>query len=193
MIPQVLLAALLLLPASVASPGPAFQYTAAGAQPSGAQSSTIQQERTTAAAGVAARPSWRWPLAPRPPVLRGFDPPPKPWLSGHRGVDLDFTAGTQVVSPAAGSVSFVGVVVDRPVITIDHGGGLRSSFEPVESTLVAGSTVAAGQVIGTAVPGHCPAAQCLHWGVREGEDYVNPLQFVLDLRPSILLPLPGPP
>lgn len=191
--PPVLLAALLLLPASVASPGPAFQYAAAHAQPSRAQSTISQQEGTTAAAAVAAGPSWRWPLTPRPRVLRGFDPPPKPWLSGHRGVDLDFTAGTQVVSPAAGRVSFVGVVVDRPVITIDHGGGLRSSFEPVDSTLVAGSTVMAGQVIGTAIPGHCPAAQCLHWGVREGEDYVNPLQFVLDLRPSILLPLSGPP
>ena len=191
--PPVLLAALLLLPASVASPGPAFQYTAADGQPSRTPSTINPEEKTTAAAGVGARPSWRWPLAPRPRVLRGFDPPPKPWLSGHRGVDLDFAAGTQVVSPAAGTVSFVGVVVDRPVITIDHGGGLRSSFEPVDSTLVAGSTVAAGQVIGTAIPGHCPAAQCLHWGVREGEDYVNPLQFVLDLRPSILLPLPGPP
>lgn len=191
--PPVLLAALLLLPASVASPGPAFQYTAAHGQPSRAQSAGTQPGGTTTAAGVGARPSWQWPLAPRPRVLRGFDPPPKPWLTGHRGVDLDFAAGTQVVSPAAGTVSFVGVVVDRRVITIDHGGGLRSSFEPVDSTLVAGSTVAAGQVIGTAIPGHCPAAQCLHWGVREGEDYVNPLQFVLDLRPSILLPLPGPP
>ncbi len=191
--PPVLLAALLLLPASVASPGPAFQYPAAAGQPSRAQSTITRQEGTTAAAGAGARPSWQWPLAPRPRVLRGFDPPPKPWLSGHRGVDLDFAAGTQVVSPAVGTVSFVGVVVDRPVITIDHGGGLRSSFEPVDSSLVAGSTVAAGQVIGTAIPGHCPLAQCLHWGVREGEDYVNPLQFVLDLRPSILLPLPGPP
>ena len=209
--PPVLLAALLLLPASVASPGPAFDYTAAGQRAAGqqdipaqatvtqqenvqgTQQESFQQESTTAAAAVGARPSWHWPLAPRPRVLRGFDPPPKPWLSGHRGVDLDFAAGPQVVSPAAGTVSFVGVVVDRPVITIDHGGGLRSSFEPVDSTLAEGSAVAAGQVIGTVLPGHCPAAQCLHWGVRDGEAYVNPLQFVLDLRPSILLPLPGPP
>ncbi|MBT2565720.1 M23 family metallopeptidase [Arthrobacter sp. ISL-85] len=192
--PPVLLAALLLLPASVASPGPSFQYSAAGAgQPYPARSTVPRQEWTTAASGVGARPSWQWPLAPRPPVLRGFDPPPKPWLSGHRGVDLDFAGGTQVVSPASGTVSFVGVVVDRPVITIDHGGGLRSSFEPVESTLKVGAAVAGGGVIGTVLPGHCPAAQCLHWGVREGENYVNPLQFVLDLRPSILLPLSGPP
>ncbi|MFP5311424.1 MAG: M23 family metallopeptidase [Actinomycetes bacterium] len=188
--PPVLLAAFLLLPASVASPGPAFQYSGAAGPTAAIQSFGVQQESTTAAAGASAGLSWQWPLAPRPPVLRGFDPPPKPWLSGHRGVDLGFAGpGGQVTSPTAGTVSFVGVVVDRPVITIDHGGGLRSSFEPVASTLAAGSTVAAGQLIGTVQPGHCPAAQCLHWGVRDGDEYVNPLQFVLDLRPSILLPL----
>ena len=65
-------------------------------------------------------------------MLRAFDPPAKPWLSGHRGVDLQAAHdGAPVTSPAAGTVSFVGVVVDRPVITIDHGDGLRSSFEPV--------------------------------------------------------------
>lgn len=207
--PPVLLAALLLLPASVASAGPALPHSAATFTPtaySPAHGSAatpgppdsdwqpvFQRERATTAAAAGAAPSWQWPLAPRPPVLRGFDPPPKPWLSGHRGVDLGLgTAGTPVMSPAAGTVSFAGVVVDRPVITIDHDGGLRSSFEPVDSTLAVGEAVAAGQVVGTVLPGHCPAAQCLHWGVRDGEEYVNPLQFVLDLRPSVLLPLPGP-
>ncbi|WP_457949255.1 M23 family metallopeptidase [Pseudarthrobacter sp. alpha12b] len=196
-----LLAALLLLPASVASPGAALPNSAALTSNTALYgTANFSQEAggprgsTTAAAPAAARHSWQWPLAPRPPVLRGFDPPPKPWLSGHRGVDLGYAAaGSQLTSPAAGTVTFVGVVVDRPVITIDHGGGLRSSFEPVESTLAVGAAVAGGQVIGTVLPGHCPAARCLHWGVREGTEYVNPLQFVLDLRPSILLPLPGPP
>jgi murein DD-endopeptidase MepM/ murein hydrolase activator NlpD len=176
--PPALLAALLLLPASLA---PAGEVLAFGALPSTAAVSP--------AAAVAA-PSWQWPLTPRPGVLRNFDPPPKPWLSGHRGVDLGAASdGVQVSSPAAGTVSFAGVVVDRPVITIDHGNGLRSSFEPVESTLTAGTVVAAGQPIGTLLPGHCAAASCVHWGVRRGDDYVNPLQFVMDLRPSILLPL----
>jgi murein DD-endopeptidase MepM/ murein hydrolase activator NlpD len=191
--PPVLLAALLLLPASLASAGQPPPGMSVPVMASDAVGPTVHQpESATTAAQTGARPSWRWPLAPRPPILRGFDPPPKPWLSGHRGVDLGFaTAGTSIVSPAPGTVSFVGVVVDRPVITIDHGGGLRSSFEPVESTLAVGTTVGAGEVIGTALPGHCLAAQCLHWGVRDGEEYVNPLQFVLDLRPSILLPLAG--
>lgn len=163
-----ILAALLLpLPVSVA-PGPA-----AGPLTSGA--------------------SWQWPLQPRPPVVRDFDPPPQPWLSGHRGVDLGAADdGAQVTSPADGTVSFVGTVVDRPVLTIDHGNGLRSSFEPVESTLSKGTTVAAGQAVGILRTGHCGPAPCLHWGVREEGDYVNPLKFVMDLRPSILLPLrPG--
>ncbi|MET3144030.1 UNVERIFIED_ORG: murein DD-endopeptidase MepM/ murein hydrolase activator NlpD [Arthrobacter sp. UYEF10] len=145
-----------------------------------------------APAETAPRASWEWPLSPKPAVLRAFDPPDKPWMSGHRGVDLEATHdGVPVTSPESGTVSFVGVVVDRPVITIDHGGGLRSSFEPVASPLTAGTVVAKGETIGTLLPGHCGALACVHWGVRREDAYVNPLEFVTDLRPSILLPL-GP-
>lgn len=137
--------------------------------------------------------AWDWPLAPRPEVLRAFDPPDKPWMSGHRGVDLQTAAdGAPVTAPETGTVSFVGVVVDRPVITIDHGNGLRSSFEPVASSLSTGATVSKGDVIGTVLPGHCASTPCVHWGVRRGEDYINPLSLVTDLRPSILLPLRVP-
>jgi murein DD-endopeptidase MepM/ murein hydrolase activator NlpD len=94
-----------------------------------------------------------------------------------------------VTSPADGVVTFAGVVVDRPVLTIDHGDGLRSSFEPVTSDLKPGDHVGKGQSIGSLAPAHCSGTPCLHWGVRRGEDYVNPLGFVEDLRPSILLPL----
>ncbi len=139
---------------------------------------------------TATGPSWSWPLAPKPAVVRPFDPPPEPWLSGHRGVDLQAAAdGVPVTSPADGVVAFVGVVVDRPVITIDHGGGLRSSFEPVRSHLHQGEQVRKGQEIGVLEPGHCGQLPCVHWGVRRGEEYVDPLAFVMDLRPSVLLPL----
>lgn len=137
----------------------------------------------------AAAAGWGWPLSPRPGILRAFDPPSRPWLSGHRGVDLRASHdGAPVVSPAPGAVSFVGIVVDRPVITVDHSNGLRSSFEAVGSDLAAGSAVARGDVLGWIQPGHCTPGPCLHWGVRRGEDYLNPLAFVTDLRPSVLLP-----
>ncbi len=156
----------------------------------------ISSGRGSPRAGPVPASAWSWPLSPRPAVLRAFDPPAKPWLSGHRGVDLEAAFdGAPLKSPAAGTVSFVGTVVDRPVITIDHGNGLRSSFEPVASSLRAGSAVAEGDVLGQVQTGHCgPAPPCLHWGVRRGEDYVNPLAFVMDLRPSVLLPPlnPGP-
>ena len=147
----------------------------------------------SAAVLPAAPAAWGWPLSPRPAVLRTFDPPAKPWLSGHRGVDLRAVHdGAPVASPASGTVSFVGVVVDRPVITVDHGNGLRSSFEPVESGLPAGAAVAAGDTLGRVRPGHCGPDPCVHWGVRRGAEYLNPLAFVMDLRPSVLLPvLPG--
>lgn len=99
-------------------------------------------------------------------------------------------AGSTVLSPADGRISFAGWVVDRPAITVDHGNGLRSSLLAVDSDLQAGDTVSAGDPVGTvAESNHCPAG-CLHWGVRRGETYVNPLQFVMDLRPSVLLPVP---
>ena len=171
------MAALLLLTTAAAAPS-------AAPAPFALPAAFPARSTTTAPAG------WSWPLAPRPAVLRPFDPPDKPWLSGHRGVDLGAASdGVPVTAPESGTVSFVGVVVDRPVITIDHGNGLRSSFEPVRSTLKKGASVAKGAIVGTLLAGHCGSSPCVHWGVRRGEEYLNPLSFILDLRPSVLLPL----
>lgn len=145
-------------------------------------------------ATMVVRPSghgWTWPLEPQPVVLRQFDPPRRPWLSGHRGVDLGGTRGAEVRSPQGGTVVFSGWVVDRPVVTIDHGGGLRSSFEPVTGVSPVGAHVAKGEPVGTVALGdtrHCAPDDCLHWGVRSGEEYVDPLAFIEDRRPSVLLP-----
>lgn len=148
---------------------------------------------TTAAAPLPAILAWAWPLSGKPQLVRAFDQPAQPWLSGHRGVDLLAPQGSSVVAPTDGIVSFSGVVVDRPVLTIIVADGLRLSFEPVLSELRAGDAVLRGQHVGVlAGPTHCrdPAlgGSCLHWGVRRGDDYLNPLQFILDLRPSVLLP-----
>ncbi len=181
-----LLLALSLIPAdSVAG---ASEVSASDQVPASTQVS-MSAVRGSPRAGPVPAPAWSWPLSPRPAVLRAFDPPARPWLSGHRGVDLEAAHdGAPLISPAGGTVSYVGTVVDRPVITIDHGNGLRSSFEPVASALAAGSAVAKGDVLGQVQAGHCgPAPPCLHWGVRRGEDYVNPLAFVMDQRPSVLL------
>ncbi|WP_330059161.1 M23 family metallopeptidase [Paenarthrobacter sp. Z7-10] len=114
-------------------------------------------------------------------------------MSGHRGVDLLAAAGAHIRAPAAGHIVFAGWVVDRPVLTIAQAGGILSSFEPVTSSLTVGTPVTAGQLLGTVVLNrHCPPSSCLHWGVRRLGLYVDPLRFILDRRPSILLPLVSP-
>lgn len=145
-----------------------------------------------AAAAGPTRPRWQWPLSPAPEVVEPFRAPAKKWLSGHRGVDLAASAGQEVRSPATGTVSFSGTVVGRGVITITTPEGRRISFEPVAEQLPRGIRVTAGQRIALRDPNavHEGCGGCLHWGVREGEDYVNPLLFVQDLEPSILLPVP---
>lgn len=133
---------------------------------------------------------WRAPLVDVT-VVRPFAEPPRPWDAGHRGVDLTATPGQGVLSPGPGTVTFASRVVGRGVVVVTHPSGLRSSFEPVAAALVPGTPVSAGTVVGTLedVPGHCAPAACLHWGVRAGERYVDPLEL-LDPR-VILLPLPA--
>lgn len=133
---------------------------------------------------------WRWPLQPQPRVERGFDPPDQPWLAGHRGVDLAASAGQPVLAPEAGRVSFSGVLAGRGVVVVTHPDGLRSSFEPITAALPSGAVVAPGQTVAvvSAVAGHCAPLTCLHWGVRRGTTYLDPLAFV-GRAPLVLLPL----
>ncbi|MGW9193384.1 murein hydrolase activator EnvC family protein [Micromonospora chersina] len=137
---------------------------------------------------------FRWPLAGTPRVVRRFDPPLQPWLPGHRGVDLAATSGAEVRSAAAGVVLFAGTVAGRPVVTVGHADGLRTTYEPVRPGPAAGARVAAGTPIGLLTAGHpgCAAAACLHWGLRRGEEYLDPLAL-LGLGPVRLLPLDPPP
>ncbi|GAB3842104.1 hypothetical protein GCM10028800_01640 [Nesterenkonia populi] len=91
-------------------------------------------------------------------------------------------------------VSFSGAVVDRQVLSINHGSGYVSSFEPVESELEVGDPVSAGQAVaslGSYEHGstHCTDRPCLHWGVRRHSEYINPRLLLGDLEPSVLLPL----
>lgn len=150
---------------------------------------------TPAAAGSPSSrvvPTFRWPLPGEPPVVRRFDPPPQPWLPGHRGVDLAAGAGTPVLSAGDGVVTFAGAVAGRPVVTVGHANGLRTTYEPVHPVVEAGTPVLAGVPIGRLRAGHpgCAAPACLHWGLRRGDTYLDPLAL-LGRGPVRLLPLDG--
>ncbi|MFZ3395705.1 M23 family metallopeptidase [Rhodococcus sp. 7Tela_A2] len=140
------------------------------------------------AAGPPAGPLFGWPLDPRPAVTRAFDPPDRNWLPGHRGVDLAASPGQHVRSAGDGVVVFAGTVAGKPVVSVDHPGGLRTTYEPVVAAVVSGRRIGRGDPIGTVESGHegCPVAACLHWGLRRDRDeYLDPLPLVE--RPVIRL------
>lgn len=143
-------------------------------------------------AGTGAAPvTYAPPLPGELTVLRAFERPAAVWSAGHRGVDLPARAGDQVLSPADGVVSFAGLVAGRPVVTVTHPDGLRSSLEPVDATVGVGQAVTRGASIGTvdsASASHCAPSTCLHWGVRRGEVYLNPVSLLGSTGPVVLLP-----
>ncbi len=156
---------------------------------SAASASTGPSQSLAKPAALSTAAGWRWPLAGEPKILEPFDKPAQNWLPGHRGVDLGASEGTKVSSPQRGKVTFASTVVDRPVVVIDHGGGFKTSIEPVTATVKVGAMVNAGDQVGTVATGaHC-SGRCIHWGVRLEGEYIDPTLLVRDMRPSILLPL----
>jgi murein DD-endopeptidase MepM/ murein hydrolase activator NlpD len=141
----------------------------------------------------AAGGTWFWPVTG--PVVRAFDPPASPYASGHRGIDIAAPFGTLVVAPAAGTVSFAGPVGGYLFLTIDHGGGLASTYSWVSGLLVrTGDTVTAGQDIALSGGGHPgDTIASLHFGVKLNDAYVDPMLYLRspDLTSFIrLAPLP---
>jgi murein DD-endopeptidase MepM/ murein hydrolase activator NlpD len=130
-----------------------------------------------------------WPLAPPRPVVRPFRAPAGPYGPGHRGVDLGSRPGVPVLSAGDGVVVFAGPVAGRGVVSVDHAGGVRTTYEPLVVLVVRGQRVALGTVLGRLVPGHVGCADapaCLHWGVRRGPEYLDPLGLLSSGRVRLL-------
>ncbi len=138
---------------------------------------------------LAPRGRWVWPLRPRPEVARPFIRPASTWGAGHRGVDLTSSTGSEVRAVDAGVVGHVGVIAGRGTVTVVHRSGLRSTYEPVDTSVEVGATIARGQLLGVLTAGgHCSPAACLHLGALRGDAYVDP-STLLGLTPVRLLPL----
>ena len=119
----------------------------------------------------------QWPLTGAVRVVAGYDPPAQRWQAGHRGVDLATHRGASVLAAAGGRVSFASRLAGRGVVVVDHG-AVRTTYEPVDALAAIGDEVEAGAVIGRiGRGGHCSSA-CLHWGLKRGETYLNPLLMV---------------
>ena len=117
--------------------------------------------------------------------------PASEYGAGHRGIDLEMKPGEEIRAPFDGVVSFVGKVVDRKLITLHSLTGYKASFEPICSDWNEGDFVREQEVLGWACPAepnyqeHC--ANCVHFSVRNENGYLNPLLFVGQLWPSVLI------
>lgn len=131
-------------------------------------------------------PDWRLPI-PGAEVVAPFAAPAHDYGPGHRGIDIGPADGA-VLAPSAGVVAFAGTVVDRGIVTIDHGGGWVTSVEPVDPSVTAGDVVRTGDRIGDVDRGgHAPPGT-LHVGVRRDGEYVNPMLLRGAVPRAILLP-----
>ncbi|WTG25625.1 M23 family metallopeptidase [Streptomyces decoyicus] len=173
-------------PRAVTRPGGAAHADSPGARPPGAD--PPGEDRAWPVGGA---------TSVGPTVVRGWEPPPSPWAAGHRGVDLAAPAGAVVRAAAPGRVAYAGTVAGRGVLTIEvsHSGRppLRTTYEPVRPTARKGQRVTTGQPVAVLQRGpfHC-RAPCLHWGLRRGKSYLDPLSLLprsmLHGGPSRLLP-----
>ena len=107
-----------------------------------------------------------------------------------------------MLAAGAGTVVFAGIVAGHGVVSVDHPGGLRTTYEPVSPTVTAGDRVLRGQQIGAVQPGHlgCPVSACLHWGVLRSPEhgtaedsqqstdrqYLDPLRLLAATRVRLL-------
>ncbi|MEW1833787.1 M23 family metallopeptidase [Microbacterium sp. NPDC079995] len=132
------------------------------------------------------RPEWRLPAAGAN-VIVPFEAPAHDYAAGHRGIDVGPVDGV-VLAPAAGVVTFAGTVVDRGVVTIDHGAGWVTSVEPVMASVAVGDVVQAGEEVGSLATGGHATPGTLHVGVRLNGKYVNPLLLLGRVPRAVLLP-----
>jgi len=111
------------------------------------------------------------------PIVRHFVEPIATYAAGHRGVDFAAASGTPVRAANDGIVSFSGDVAGALHVVVAHEGGIRTSYSFLASATVRrGQPVRLGQVLGRAGgSGEGHGAGVLHFGVRVGNRYVDPM------------------
>jgi murein DD-endopeptidase MepM/ murein hydrolase activator NlpD len=118
-----------------------------------------------------------WPVAGF--VHRLPEIPYPNWNSGHRGIDITMPYGPNVYSPVSGIVTWVGTINNQSGITVQahDEDGLKHSLFPISTFLLEGDAVIKGQLLGEVtddISEHCGFIRCIHWGVRDGDRYLDP-------------------
>ncbi len=116
------------------------------------------------------RPPWGAPVDA--PISDPFRPPDHRYGPGNRGIEYGTVPGQDVFAVAGGVVEFAGPVAGVPVVVIDHGAGLRSSYvNLLEGSVGRGLVVGRGQRIAA-------ADVAFHLGARRDGRYLDPADLI---------------
>jgi murein DD-endopeptidase MepM/ murein hydrolase activator NlpD len=121
------------------------------------------------------------------PISDPYRPPATPYGAGNRGLEYATRPGTAVAASAEGFIAFAGIIAYERYVSIDHDGGIRTTYSYLATIeVVAGQRVAQGDVVGE-------AGDLLHFGARRFRQYIDPASLFENLPPlrARLVPMRG--
>jgi murein DD-endopeptidase MepM/ murein hydrolase activator NlpD len=119
---------------------------------------------------VESTPCWRPPVAGV--IIDPFRAPACVWCAGNRGVEYQVSEATTVRAKSSGTVTFSGDVAGTVYVVVRLPNGWRTTYGRLDAASVElGDSVVAGSRIGT-------TASELFFGLRIGEDYVDPTPYI---------------
>lgn len=127
---------------------------------------------------AAATTRWRWPLLGR--ITQRFGEYATRY-GFHQGIDIDGDLGDRVRAARTGRIVVAGHYDECGglQVHIDHGNGVESWYRHLSRIDVTmGARVAAGTVIGRVGNTGCSLGTHLHFGLRIGSKFVDPLRYL---------------
>jgi murein DD-endopeptidase MepM/ murein hydrolase activator NlpD len=138
----------------------------------------VQPTRSPSRRPAPSSTAWHWPLIG--PITQKFGET-KTQYGFHQGIDIDGDTGDRVRAARGGRVVVAGTFdsCGGLQVHIDHGDGIESWYRHLSRIDVKrGDVVAAGAVIGRVGDTGCSLGSHLHFGIRLGTTFVDPLRYL---------------
>ena len=139
-------------------------------------SPTPTPEPTSSTTAVSS--GWAWPLIG--PITQGFGEQ-LTQFGVHRGIDIDGETGDRVRAARTGKVIVAGRydACGGLEVHVDHGDGLVTWYRHLSKVETkVGARVARGALIGRVGDTGCAEGSHLHFAIRKGDDWLDPLAFL---------------
>ena len=144
---------------------------------------------------IAAPAEQQWSPPVDGPVVRGYEPPQRPFGPQHLGLDFAAQPGATVRAAGDGVVAFAGLVGRSRSVAVEHVGARRTTYAYLRRVTVRpGAAIRRGEVLGFSGgtgSGHEP--DVVHFGYRVNGQPQDPAPLFEPPRPRIsLAPMDAP-